>query len=205
MTKQMHYGLQWQALVPKSDLTGKIFGRLTVINLSHTDGKRLYWNCLCECGNAKTVKGDYLSTNRTRSCGCLKKETTVLINKNTKRRKTSPEASAIRQLYTVYKSNAKSRGLEFSLTHEEAIALFQSPCHYTNRLPSLRVIKMGINDAEIKVPILVNGIDRLDNTKGYTVDNCVPCCTTVNLMKLNNNYEEFIKICNNIAKLHPRN
>jgi hypothetical protein len=31
--------------------------------------------------------------------------------------------------------------------------------------------------------MVFNGIDRVDNTKGYTLENCVPCCTRCNLAK----------------------
>jgi hypothetical protein len=53
--------------MPK-DLTGYVFGRLTVIGKSSITGKL---DCICECGNEKTVARSYLVTLRTRSCGCL--------------------------------------------------------------------------------------------------------------------------------------
>lgn len=39
------------------DLTGKIFGRWTVIKFSHRNGQSKYWLCRCECGNEKEVCG----------------------------------------------------------------------------------------------------------------------------------------------------
>lgn len=56
------------------DLTGKVFGRLTVNRLSHKENKRSVWNCKCECGNHIQVKGSYLTQGEVRSCGCLKRE-----------------------------------------------------------------------------------------------------------------------------------
>lgn len=60
------------------DLTGKRFGRLTVLRISKKvpSGKRLryYWLCLCDCGNLKEVRTDGLTKGLTKSCGCLKKE-----------------------------------------------------------------------------------------------------------------------------------
>lgn len=56
------------------DLTGNIIGKLTVINLANYKKDRCnYWNCLCECGTITTVKATSLITNKTKSCGCLKK------------------------------------------------------------------------------------------------------------------------------------
>ena len=57
------------------DLTGQIFGRLTVIDFAYTSkGRKAYWNCLCECGKRTVVSGDKLRSGRTKSCGCLQDE-----------------------------------------------------------------------------------------------------------------------------------
>ena len=58
------------------DLTGRRFGRLTVINCLGSDANyRVHWNCKCDCGNYKDVKTVDLTRGATRSCGCLFKET----------------------------------------------------------------------------------------------------------------------------------
>ena len=59
------------------DLTGKKFGKLTVLNQEEdyiqTSGRhRSRWKCICECGNECIVDGDALRTGNTKSCGCLK-------------------------------------------------------------------------------------------------------------------------------------
>lgn len=56
------------------DLTGKKFGRLTVIGLDDKPGHKTYWICQCECGNMKSVRSDSLKQGAIKSCGCLKKE-----------------------------------------------------------------------------------------------------------------------------------
>lgn len=70
------------------DLTGQVFGRLTVIDkgkqVPYTvtrRGKayhyvRQYYKCVCECGNEKEIRSDSLTakTRPVRSCGCLSKE-----------------------------------------------------------------------------------------------------------------------------------
>lgn len=68
------------------DLTGKKFGRLTVINRSKNDyiykGK-IYprWSCICDCGNPVEVIGDELRSGNTKSCGCYASEMTTKRNK----------------------------------------------------------------------------------------------------------------------------
>ena len=55
------------------DLTGQVFGRLTVVERTKRNG-RLAWLCRCVCGVAKTVAGHYLRNGRTRSCGCFRSD-----------------------------------------------------------------------------------------------------------------------------------
>ena len=59
-----------------TDLTGRTFGRLTVIRKSERRHKnRCYlWECLCECGNTVYVLASNLKRGKTRSCGCLRHE-----------------------------------------------------------------------------------------------------------------------------------
>lgn len=56
------------------NLTGEKFGRLTVIGLHPTETRKTYWACQCECGNVKVVRSDSLQSGAIRSCGCLKKQ-----------------------------------------------------------------------------------------------------------------------------------
>jgi hypothetical protein len=61
--------------MPFTDLTGKTFGRLSV--LSRTDNEPsggVRWLCKCDCGNIKKVKGQNLRERRIISCGCWKAE-----------------------------------------------------------------------------------------------------------------------------------
>ena len=63
--------------MPKGDIVGKRFGKLTVVGDygSRTkDGKVLY-RCRCDCGNEVFVRGFYLKSGHTKSCGCLRAET----------------------------------------------------------------------------------------------------------------------------------
>ena len=55
---------------------GQKFGRLIVLNrdLGEHAQRRVYWNCLCECGNTIAVAGKSLKSGNTRSCGCLNNE-----------------------------------------------------------------------------------------------------------------------------------
>lgn len=54
------------------DLTGKVFGRLTVVGKAQSKNQRVYWKCLCKCGSVVCVESSNLRYGRTRSCGCLR-------------------------------------------------------------------------------------------------------------------------------------
>lgn len=55
------------------DLTGKKYGRLTVINevLKRSKDRAVFWECKCECGSIVKVTGNHLKSGHTKSCGCL--------------------------------------------------------------------------------------------------------------------------------------
>lgn len=55
------------------DLTGKIYGKLVVLELDHVEKSRRYWKCQCECGNTTVVREGNLKSGTTKSCGCLRK------------------------------------------------------------------------------------------------------------------------------------
>lgn len=58
------------------DLTGKVFGRLTVIAYEKHDpvSNISMWRCKCECGEETVLRTNALTLGRTKSCGCLKWE-----------------------------------------------------------------------------------------------------------------------------------
>ena len=56
------------------DLTGKVFGRLTVLKRVGTSTGQAVWSCKCDCGNHNDVRSSDLRNGSTASCGCLRKE-----------------------------------------------------------------------------------------------------------------------------------
>ncbi len=62
---------------PVEDLTGCIFGRLTVLKQAEWKNGTSYWRCRCECGNETVVRYAYLLNGHTKSCGCLQKESII--------------------------------------------------------------------------------------------------------------------------------
>lgn len=58
----------------KFNLTGKVFGRLTVKGEAQRKYNSIRWLCVCECGGKTTTTTGNLRSGHTQSCGCLAKE-----------------------------------------------------------------------------------------------------------------------------------
>lgn len=57
------------------DLTGRRFGRLRVLNpAGHAKNGNALWLCQCDCGNSTVADSYRLRHGMTRSCGCLRQE-----------------------------------------------------------------------------------------------------------------------------------
>jgi len=66
--------------VKMKDMTGKKFGRWTVLEwsgYSSPKDKRAMWKCICECGKIGIISGTSLRLGTSKSCGCLQKESTI--------------------------------------------------------------------------------------------------------------------------------
>ena len=168
-----------------SDLTGKTFGRLYVISFDKYKnvGKfsSAYWNVKCECGTKKSVQARFLKNGLTVSCGCFQAERAREINKK------PPGVAGFNKLFNTYKLGARNRNLCWELTKEQAKELFQQNCYYCGSPPNQQS-----KTTDAAPEFIYNGIDRINNTLGYSQGNCVPCCSTCNYAKRDMEYDEFV-------------
>ena len=164
----------------KIDLSGMVFGRLTVLRADglkqYAKSKKLTWLCRCSCGNLSSVlTGGLKKPKGTRSCGCLHKEQSAK-NGRDSRHLLAKEDTALNGLISIYKRNALKRGHEWSLSKEMVKSLFLNDCHYCGQAPSnVHVTRAG--------EYRYNGIDRVDNFCGYEEKNVVSCCSICNHAK----------------------
>ena len=144
--------------------------------------------CRCDCGKERMVRLDGLCTGDSKSCGCLSLEMcTARLIKYNKSRALPDGESSFNTTYNSYVLSAKDRGLSFELTREDVRVITSQRCVYCGGEPSYRKNAYMPRNGDY----VCNGIDRVDNTKGYTIDNCVPCCRTCNLAKSNTTLTEF--------------
>lgn len=113
------------------------------------------------------------------------------------RRDTDHVKTNANALLSRYKTKADMRGYSFQLTDEQFLALTQQDCNYCGRQPSQKSISEFSKDH----PYIYNGVDRQDSTKGYTADNCVPCCKWCNTIKMDMSIDDFY---GTVARIHEK-
>jgi len=155
------------------NLVGQTFGRLKVIKRGKHPSSSIYWRCLCDpilggCGNFTTVRASHLRSGHTSSCGCFARDNRRLLKGQ----------ASIRHRMRDYKKRAKSLDYTFEIDEIEFTCLTQENCYYCGS-PPLNIVKARHNNGDY----VCQGLDRVDNTKGYTIDNVVPCCAKCNWMK----------------------
>lgn len=178
----------------KFDLTGKKIGKLTVVRKigksTDSNQKSVKYLCVCDCGKQIEVLSKRLLHDK-KNCGCISM-------KNKFKCLPYGEAS-FNKLYTSYKSNALQKNLEFSLSKDDTKQLFKQDCFYCGNYPIKTVSYKNCNGK-----FVYNGIDRIDNVKGYIKENVVTCCQVCNFRKSDNHINEFLnwieRVYNHINK-----
>ena len=144
------------------------------------DKKRQDPNLCLDCGRTLTeeirAKGKHDKLLR-RCVPCYEK----LLKQESERpdRERNFKAEAFTNKHVIwnhYVKGAKKRGIHFALSKTLFESLIVKPCFYCN----------DKKEGE------VNGIDRVDNQKGYIEENVVPCCETCNVLKGSQHPQEFI-------------
>jgi len=93
---------------------------------------------------------------------------------------------SIKRFFSTYKRNAKIRGISFNISIEQFESIIVLPCVYCG-------------DRDVQDPPRV-GVDRIDNNRSYTLENCSPCCSKCNHAKARMSKNEFIDLCYKITK-----
>lgn len=139
------------------DLSGKRFGRWTVVRLAIGTYRHRHWQCTCDCGKAKIVCGSNLKSGASQSCGCFKAETTI--DRSTKHglagtKEYAAWNDAFHRCYHPHNTGFKNyggRGITMCERWRESVQAFiddMGPCPY------------GMS------------LDRIDNDGNYEPRNC---------------------------------
>jgi len=96
--------------------------------------------------------------------------------------------------YGAYRRSARRRSFAFTITKTQFENISRRPCKYCGNFN-------GTDPDENPY----NGIDRVDNTKGYIKGNCVPCCWICNSLKGHGDEIEFLEHIKAIYEYQKRN
>ena len=142
------------------------------------DEKFSYFICVCKAEfrimNSKTFTDDYIK------CSTCKRNSKVLPYKYE------------RAVFRIIKYSALARGYEFDIDIEWFAKACHEPCVYCGAVDSNRPSVHG-RGGNYPDWFGYNGVDRVDNNKGYTEINCVPACWTCNRAKWNMSHEDFME------------
>ena len=133
-----------------------------------------YWECVCDCGNTTLASAHSLYYGAKNYCEACARKLSI------EKTKLPNNLAAWHRVYKDTRTNATKRGYSFGLSFEDFHKLATSNCYFCGDAPSTG--SYGVER---------NGVDRLDNTKGYVAGNCVPCCGMCNVMKMAHTEEEF--------------
>jgi len=185
----------------KLDITNQKFGRLLAVKPLRNSSKNrgIIWLFNCDCGNSIEYIALKVKAGMKHSCGCLVRDRMIQMAKD----RVMPNFQGnINKLYQRYKLEASKRNYSFDLSKDDFSIMLVENCYYCGDTPKTEHCNRKHKNKEST--FIYNGIDRKNNSLGYSKDNCVSCCPTCNRMKMAMTEVEFInqmyKIINNLKK-----
>lgn len=177
----------------RQDLTGNIYGHLTVLCLHEKRGKDQYWKCRCYCGNETIVRHTHLTGHDIRTCGCSH----IVVKDKHPHWKGYGEISG--SYFNVVRRGAKKRNLQFSLTISEMWDKFleqDKKCAFTGETLTFNKCLRDCSGTA--------SLDRIDSSRGYEKDNIQWVHKLVNVMKQDMSDNEFITYCQKIVNYRKK-
>ena len=133
------------------DLTGKKFGRLTVISFDGRRNNKTYWKCKCDCGNDCIASTSCLTSGAVTSCGCKNEENKANIRTIDKGLVDGTRISAISKSRKINKNNTSGYiGVSYSKDKKKWVAqiTFQRKNHLIGRFSTKREAIKARKEAE---------------------------------------------------------
>ena len=163
------------------------------------------WLVECtKCGREQTQSIANMKKHKTDICYFCTHPTAIRNPKESGGRKGTNLLPINERIYNYYSSrilNSNKKYKEWSLSLDDFTNLIYKKCHYCGSEPTENNMwNKGAKRVSSEEIVKINGIDRVDSSKGYTIDNCVPCCYKCNRMKSDMDVNEFIEHVHKIAK-----
>jgi hypothetical protein len=187
--KRKSKGCDTTSLIGKKINNLRIIDYVKTIKIKIKNRKSPYsqtvWKCQCDCGKIIELKRSNLISGNTKSCGCLLKANyDKLKNKGIQNNILPKGIAALNAYYGNYKYRAKKNKLCFELNKSEFENIIYKNCYFCGTEPNRQFPSNGkLKSRPYNGYIFINGIDRKDSSKGYYLDNCLPCCSVCNNAK----------------------
>jgi hypothetical protein len=183
---------------PKTVELGQRFGTLVVISEPYSYKQRMACDCKCDCSTIGRRALKDLLTGKSKNCGCLRgprlKSIASVQRENHPCFKGYGEIHA--HIWSSYKANAKQRNIPFEITIEQAWELFLKQ----NRTCSISGIPIKFANSRELYVAKTASLDRIDSTKGYSIDNIHWVHKEINFMKHKCPLDKFFEWCRMIIK-----
>lgn len=179
----------------KKNYIGMKIGSLTIIeelDEYHPKYKRKSKMYLCKCDCGTFCKKSTATFSSMKSCGCLRIQNAKTLHekgRKARRKLFPPGTSSANVALSQYKRSAKIRNIPFLLSDEQFFLIStQEKCYYCGTSE-----KKAVYSRKTEQPFMCFGIDRIDNSKGYTEENCATCCKICNRAKDVLTKQEFVE------------
>lgn len=158
-----------------------------------------------KCSHAKPITDFYKQKGT--SDGYRKVCKACQYNRRPRKNIKTPIEAVFNTLYRSYKHSARFREIEFSIDYDSFCQLVLEPCYHCGNNPEPYNPYISGSHAVSETRkreawIVKNGIDRLDNNRGYVKDNCVPCCSTCNYSRQDSTVSAWVEHCQRIVNHH---
>lgn len=165
---------------------GQMFGKWEILkDIPIPKGKGYYYyTCKCECGTIRDVVTSNLKKGISTNCGCVKRSNPAHNYQGL--------GDLSQKYFNRVRHRASNRGLEFKITKEFLIEIFNPTC-------ALSTLPIELNRNPDKQSA---SLDRIDSNIGYIEGNVQWVHKDVNMMKGIYSQEYFIEVCKLISKRH---
>jgi hypothetical protein len=180
--------------------TGQKWNYLTLVRWVRTEKHHALCEFLCACGSSIITSLQDVKHGNIKSCGCLRKEQARRMgNRYGPKLKLPIGQSGFNRLFRQYRYQALHRKIAFSLDLVTFSSKTKADCYYCGK-PAGQFSEGSSNK---DTHYVYNGLDRVNNALGYTVENTVPCCADCNRAKRTRIQDEFIAWAKRIAARFP--
>lgn len=142
--------------MPRLDITGHLFGRLTATRFCRVEKEKAVWSFLCACGTEVEARANDVRSGNTKSCGCLNKERVLAA--------VTSHTSSYTSTYNIWRQMrqrcANKKHKSYAYYGGRGISVCPRWDNFNNFFADMGERPAGLT------------LERIDNRRGYGPDNC---------------------------------